>query len=66
MNGYGHAGEVPFADNSPTQRMTCSAPQYLTAEKYVFSMARYGNQPMPFNEDLRPELPQTPDNSLMT
>ena len=66
MSGYGHTSAVPFADNSPTQRMTCSAPQCLTAGKYVFSMARNGNQPMPFNEDLRPELPQAPVNSLIT
>ena len=47
MSRYRHKSAVPFADNSLTQRMTCLAPQYLTAEKYVFSMAVLTHQKSP-------------------
>ena len=47
---------------------TFTAAINCSVKKTVFcsSMARYGNQPTPFTDDIRPEPPQAPDNSLIT
>ena len=68
-----HEGLSVFSPSVITKNnYEASVSKFTTAincgvKKFVFcsSMARYGNQPAPFNDDIHPELPQAPDNSFI-